>query len=170
MVPLFVAINKTINDINTQYTCNMSEEDIINVLYFTNSSFKQELINNLDDFEKPNRSSLWVSCNKFNTCIDWNFSSNTVASNKSCQNHIENIFLNFYTDAYYNENVWKQTIWTDSFWNNDLNDSSYDILNDVYSLWKILFQEIKSPITTLFIVCQRQVMQMYFESQQSIWK
>jgi hypothetical protein len=58
MVPLFVAINKTINDINTQYTCNMSEEDIINVLYFTNSSFKQELINNLDDFEKPNRSSL----------------------------------------------------------------------------------------------------------------
>lgn len=150
MVPLFVAINKTINDINTQYTCNMSEEDIINVLYFTNSSFKQELINNLDDFEKPNRSSLWVSCNKFNTCIDWNFSSNTVASNKSCQNHIENIFLNFYTDAYYNENVWKQTIWTDSFWNNDLNDSSYDILNDVYSLWKILFQEIKSPITTLF--------------------
>jgi hypothetical protein len=58
MVPLFVAISKTINDINTQYTCNMSEEDIINVLYFTNYSFKQELINNLDDFEKPNRSSL----------------------------------------------------------------------------------------------------------------
>ena len=154
--PLLSATSKTVEHINTKYKCQMNDEEIIDILYFANPSFKNELKNNLDDFEKPSKNSLWINCNKLNTCISrdllkpWQVFKNTVSSNKSCQELVENTFLKLYMDSYYNENIWKQIMWTDAFWNNDLDDSNYDLLNDVFMLGKILFQEMKKPAKILF--------------------
>ncbi len=156
ITPLLIATDKTAEKINKDYTCTMNNQEIIEILYFTNASFKHELKNNLEDFKNPTKDRIWINCNKLNTCIykdnlaPWQVFKNTVSSNKSCQNIVENIFLTFYIDSYYNGNIWEQIRWTDTFWNNDLSDSNYDLLNDIFKLGTILFQDIKSPAKILF--------------------
>ncbi len=153
MTPMFDALSKTVNDINSKYSCKMDTQEVINILYFANSTFKQDLKNNLQDFEKPSRDNMWKSCNKLNVCIHkpkWWQLNNTPALNQSCQIKVEDTFLTFYLNSYYMHNIWWAIKWSNYFWNNSLDDSSYDIMNDIYMLGKILFQDVESPVKTLF--------------------
>jgi hypothetical protein len=51
MIPMFDAVDKTVLLLNKTYhknnNCDLDKQDIINILYFTNSEFKRDLKNNL---------------------------------------------------------------------------------------------------------------------------
>jgi hypothetical protein len=51
MIPMFDAVDKTALLLNNKYyegnNCDLDRQDIINILYFTNSEFKRDLKNNL---------------------------------------------------------------------------------------------------------------------------
>lgn len=153
MVPMFTALSKTVNILNNDYACQIDKQDVINILYFANSNFKKDLKSNLQEFVKPSRDNMWKSCNKLNVCVfnpKWSVINNTPSLNQNCQSRTEDVFLNIYINSFYIENIWWSLKWSNYFWNNNLEDSSYDIMNDVYMLSKILFQNVEKPVQTLF--------------------
>jgi len=151
--PMFEAISKTMINLNSDHNCQLDRQDIINIMYFANSSFKRDLQNNLESFEQPKRDLMWNSCNKLNVCVynpqGWVF-KNTVTSNQNCQNSVSTQFTKYYVNSYYIETIGGWNLWANYFWNYSLEDSSYDIMYDIYVLGKILFENIEEPSTTLF--------------------
>jgi len=153
MAPMFEALEKTTNYVNDNIQCQLNVQDIVNIMYFANSSFKSDLKSNLWSFVKPTRSDMWQSCNKLNVCVfnpKWWLINNTPTLNQSCQSRVEKDFLTFYINAFYLETMWWWNKWSNYFRNFTLDDSSYDIMNDIYGLANILFQDIDKPIQTLF--------------------
>jgi hypothetical protein len=65
------AINKTVQDLNNskEDPCQLDSQDIVNIMYFANSSFQRDLKSSLVSFEKPSRNDMGKSCNKLNICI-----------------------------------------------------------------------------------------------------
>lgn len=153
--PMMSAINKTVQDLNNskEDPCQLDSQDIVNIMYFANSSFQRDLKSSLVSFEKPSRNDMGKSCNKLNICIykpEWWTLNNTPTLNQACQSRVEKEYITFYVNSYYMETIWWWNKWSNYFWNFSLDDSSYDIMNDVYGLAKILFQDINQPVQTLF--------------------
>jgi hypothetical protein len=47
MAPMFEALEKTTNYVNDNIQCQLNVQDIVNIMYFANSSFKSDLKSNL---------------------------------------------------------------------------------------------------------------------------
>ena len=153
MLPMFDAMEKTVWELNKKTDCQLDTQDVINVLYFTNNWFKRDLKNNLMWFIKPVKLAMANSCNKLNVCVHkpvWWILNNSISLNKSCQNLVEDQFIQFYLNSYYLETIEMWSKWSNLFWNSSLDDSSYDIMNDVYVLSKIMFESVPKPQETLF--------------------
>lgn len=151
--PIFEAVEKVVWKVNNDYDCQLNQQDIINVLYYSNDNFKRDLKNNLDLFEKPDKDDMWNSCNKLNVCIynpqNWQL-NNTVTLNNLCKDNINQKFMDYYTNSYYSKALSVGSEWSNLFWNYSMEDSSYDIINDIYILSEILFAVNKEPVETLF--------------------
>lgn len=153
MMPVIDSMGKLAENLNKEYECQLDTQDMINILYFTNNTLKRDLKNNLMDFMKPQRDDMWESCNKFNVCkYDpklWQI-NNTITLNNACQTEVEWWFVKMYLNASYMQTVGWWNIWSNLFWNASIEDSSYDIMNDVYILATILFEDAEEPVETRF--------------------
>ncbi len=148
VLPMMDAMDKTVSYINQEKACQIDKLDVINVLYFSSDSLRKNIKTNLNDFEKPSRSDMWASCNKINICVYdpvWWVLKNSVTLNQECQRYVKWIYLDFFVNEYYMYSVDEWNKWSNLFYNLSLDDSSYDILNDVYVLSKILFQDVEKP-------------------------
>jgi len=157
MIPLIDVVGKTSESLNKRYKCSLDSQDIINILYYSNKQFKRDLKNNLIGFVKPSSSNFWKSCNKFSTCKYreklkefWWKLNNSITLNNACQLEVSKDFTEFYTNAYALEVIQWWNKWSNLFWNASLDDSSYDIMTDVYNLAKILFHGVWKPAETHF--------------------
>lgn len=149
------AIDKTSYSLNSKKDnpCQLNNQDVVNIMYFANSTFKRDIKGSLVSFIKPTKSDMGKSCNKLNVCFfkpDGWILNNTPKLVQSCQATVEKEFVTFYVNSYYMATVWWSNVGSHYFWNFSLNDSSYDIMNDVNILAKILFQDVKEPVQTLF--------------------
>ncbi len=153
MVPMFDAVDKTMWWLNKRHDCQLDKQDIINILYYSNAEFKRDLKNNLMWFKKPQKDAMGKSCNKLNVCVYnpklWQL-RNTVTLNNACQNETEKEFIQYYLNSYYMQTIEWWNKWSNFFWNASLEDSAYDIMNDVSNLAKILFQDVSEPAESRF--------------------
>lgn len=151
--PIFEAVEKVVSKVNEDYDCQLNQQDIINILYYSNDNFKRDLKNNLDLFEKPEKDDMWSSCNRLNVCVydpKNGQLNNTVTLNNLCQDNVNQKFMDYYTNSYYTKTLSVGSEWSNLFWNYSMEDSSYDIINDIYILSEILFAVNKEPVETLF--------------------
>ncbi len=153
MIPIFDAFEKTAESLNIKYECELDTQDMIDILYFSNNNLKRDLQNNLMWFEKPKREDMWASCNKFNVCVfdpKWWVMNNTVTLNQNCQSEVKKEFIQYYLNSYHVHTIGGWNKWANLFYNFSTEDSSYDIMNDIYILAKILFEDVSEPQETRF--------------------
>ena len=160
MVPMLEAVDKTVISLNKRHSdeasssvCSLNKQDVINILYFSNVEFKRDLKNNLMWFKKPQKDAMWKSCNKLNVCIykpKWWQLKNTVTLNNACQDETNKAFIEYYLNSYYMQTVEWWNKGSNLFWNSTLEDSAYDIMDDVSNLAKILFQNASKPVESRF--------------------
>ena len=153
VIPIFDAIDKTMGLLNKRRDCSLDKQDLINILYYANGELKRDLKNNLIWFTKPQRDKMWKSCNKLNVCKynpKWWKLLNTVTLNNACQSEANKSFIEYYLNSYYMQTIWWWNEWSNFFWNFTLEDSNYDIMNDVYNLANILFQDVSEPAESRF--------------------
>ncbi|HKL43688.1 MAG TPA: hypothetical protein VJ892_00220 [Candidatus Absconditabacterales bacterium] len=153
MIPIFDAFDKTAESLNVKYECDLDTQDMVNILYFTNNNLKRDLKNNLMGFENPKREDMGSSCNKFNVCVfnpKGGKINNTVTLNQNCQSEVEKEFIQYYLNSYYVQTIGGGNKGSNLFYNFSLDDSSYDIMNDIHILAKILFEDVSQPQETRF--------------------
>lgn len=143
------SLDKTVDDLNLEHSCSLSNQDVLNILYKANSYVRRQLKANFWIFEEPTDDSMQKSCQKFNKCR-WKSTDINPTLIGDCLMKLEDKFFDYYNNASYLSNLWSSSKWSEFFWNYSLDDSSYDIINDIYVLGKILFWEVIEPNKTLF--------------------
>ncbi len=153
VAPIIDSIGRVSEVLNEEYDCQLNTQDMINILYFSNDMLKRDLKNNLMWFTKPNKDDMWKSCNKFTVCKYnpklWKI-NNTITLNNACKTEVEWRFIKLYLNASSMQTIQQWNVGSNLFWNASMEDSSYDIMNDVYILATILFDSVKEPAETRF--------------------
>ena len=136
--------------------CDISQQDVINILYYSSDDFKRDIKNLIgDEFEKPSRNDMKNSCNVFNSGIvlknnpQWTVKSNTKTID-ICQTKVSQVFIQILLNKQNSLSIWDSLMDSEAFFNGTLEDSSYDILMDVYDVAKILFEQPQEPPQVLF--------------------
>lgn len=147
-------VSKVKDLVNDRYVCSLKDKDIINILYYANDSFKRDMDTmTVSSISKPNVDDMKTSCGKFNICV-WQVKWHVwEVSTYWCIPKMSHL----YTDVSANEKSVSTLVnsiqWTEYFWNGTLDDSTYDLLVDVYDVAKILFGEesaVEPPETVFF--------------------
>jgi len=151
MSPMLTSVKGTTNALNDTYLCTIKDNDVINILYKSNDTFRKTLKNASSNFSKPTKNDMVNSCWTLMSCVLTGHDSTKIADTVSyCEMIVNDFYLNKYKDSYDSSALTKWNEWLDAFWNKSLKDSSYDILYDVYALAKILFDSPEEPEETLF--------------------
>ena len=151
MSPMLTSVKNTTNSLNDTYLCTLNDNDTINILYKSNDEFRKILKNASSNFDKPTKNDMVNSCwNLMNCVLSWYERSKIVDTVSYCEMIVNDFYLAEYRTNYNSNALTKRNEWLDAFWNKSLNDSSYDILNDVYILARILFDSPQEPEETLF--------------------
>lgn len=151
MSPMLTSVKGTTNSLNDTYLCTLKDNDIINILYKSNDTFRKNLKNASSNFAKPSKNDMVNSCWILMGCVlSWRDSTKIVDTVSYCELIVNDYYVNQYRDNYNSSSLTKWNEWSDAFWNKSLKDSSYDILYDVYVLAKILFDSPQEPEETLF--------------------
>ena len=149
--PMLNSVKTTTVALNNNYLCSIKDNDTINILYKSNDDFKKQLRNLSANFKKPIKSDMVDSCEKLMTCVLWTGGDKKVSDSLSyCKIIVNDYYLNEYKNNYNISSLSDGNKWSEAFWNNTLSDSSYDILNDIYILARILFDTPEEPTEVLF--------------------
>ena len=160
MLPMLTSVKGTTTTLNDRYLCNLKDNDVINILFEYNDDFRKNLKNASQNFTKPTKNDMVESCWILNVCMMKSISdeSEETLKNKAklvdaisyCEMVVNDSYTNSYRASYDSVSLTKWNEWMDAFWNHSLKDSSYDILNDIYILSRILFDSPQEPEETLF--------------------
>lgn len=149
--PMIDAVKKTTKSLNDEFLCNLKDDDLINILYRENNEFKKNIKNLSLDVSSPRRIDMVNSCSKLMGCVLTSSDSRKIMDSLSyCSLIVNNYYLEHYSNSYNLSSLSKGNEWYESYRNNSLEDSSYDILYDVYILSKILFDSPEEPSEVLF--------------------
>lgn len=149
ILPSFESLSTITDELNKEYSCSLEKTDILNILYIANKEFKRNTKLTFSNVKYPSKSDMRKSCDKLWYCKNKTKTLNPETYSE-CQRKVNTMFVNDYSSSYSIANLSAENKWSDAFWNNSLDDSSYDILNDVYVLWKIMFEEVEEPAELLF--------------------
>ena len=140
--PMLESIKSTTIALNNKYPwCNIQNNDVLNILYKSNDELKKEIKNISSSFKQPQDEDMINGCWKLMTCIIQKVDGAKIIDSLSyCKAIVNDTYLNEYKNNYQLSSLSKANEWNDAFWNKSLEDSSYDILNDVYVLARILFE------------------------------
>ena len=149
--PMIDAVKKTTKALNDEFLCNLKDDDLINILYRENNEFKKNIKNLSLDVSTPRKIDMVNSCSKLMGCVLTSSDSRKIMDSLSyCSLIVNNYYLDQYSNSYNLSSLSKGNEWYESYRNNSLEDSSYDILYDVYILSKILFDSPEEPSEVLF--------------------
>ncbi len=156
ILPITDAVDKVSKQINWLYSCNLMPEDVFNILYNENLEFRMS-VNKLKNkqWNWPDNEAIFQSCNKFNVCRykdedkDSEFFLSVDIMN-TCMVMVNDVYTVFMDNNKNQLTLKDMNYWKELFWNNDLDDSSYDLLYDIDVISKLLFDSPKTPSTTNF--------------------
>ena len=153
--------------------CKMSKKKIIGILYYFSPDFRSELSRSLKmkSWNVDSRSYIldgetiaWY-CSEYYKCINRDddksirenkekisrlIAATPDAVNTSCKEFFSKHYEEWKLNEDMSQNVQKSQLWSDKFWNATTDDSPYDIMTDIETVWKFLFQEVEWPITPVF--------------------
>ena len=147
------------------YNCSLSQKKIWAMLYYFVPEFRAELARMLKlelwDMDSKNyiynESEIYDYCLEYFSCFennDINSSKISAGSSANPMTSCKEFFQKYYEEWEYNEkrfqNLQKSQLWVDKYWNSSTDDSSYDIMTDLWVVGKLLFEEALSPITPVF--------------------
>lgn len=143
---------------SSEWTCNINEADIVNILYYSNDTFKRSFKQNILNFDPnakakyPNTSEYLQSCNIFMWCVYGQFENDTrgLELSKTCSQKLNEIYISLYSSDSDISTFDQINYWDDLFWNGKLDDADYDLLYDISIVWKILFEWFKSSPQVLY--------------------
>lgn len=142
---------------SSQLLCNISENDIINILYYSNDSFKRSFKQNILNFDPkaklsyPSTDQYLMSCGIFMNCVYWDLQvEDKSLLSKSCSQKLNQIYLDVYSSDSQISSFDQVNYWDDLFWNAKLDDADYDIIYDIGIIWKLLFYSFKSAPQVLY--------------------
>lgn len=153
--PAFESLDEIVLELNSKGSdCSLNKQDVINILYYTNKNFKNNLHSLSDNFTAPSKTNMKASCEKLlSWCI---MSAEEREKNKTpdyisyCKSIVDYQFVSKSLNKEQLLSVSENNKWSDMYRNNSLQDSSYDILNDVYVLSQIFFDAPAKPDDVLF--------------------
>jgi len=126
----------------------IQDSDFINVLYNSNSSFKQTFELLLSSWAKmPDSTGIDKSYTKFFVCENMTGDLDSISSINS---KISRLYYDGYSNAYALSTLNQNNFWSDLFRNGTLDDSSFDLLYDINQIGKILFENFKDSPEVLF--------------------
>lgn len=149
--PILQSVKKTTQVLNNDYLCTINDNDTINILYSANTLLRDNIKNLSLNISKPSKNDMASSCSKLMSCVFQSNDATTIPESISyCKLVVNNYFTEIYANAYNISSLSEDNKWYDTFWNNSLEDSSYDVLYDIYNLSKILFDSVEEPSEILF--------------------
>jgi len=151
--PALDSLDEIVVELNSKGSdCNLDKQDIINILYYTNKNFKNNLHSLSDGFAAPTKTNMKKSCEKLlSWCVMPAGERNDTPDYISyCKSIVDYQFVSKSLNKEQLLSVSENNKWSDRYWNNSLKDSSYDILNDVYVLSQIFFDSPQKPEDVLF--------------------
>ena len=149
--PLLNSVKKATVDLNETFLCNLRDNDVLNILYNSNDEFRKNIKTISVNFKRPVKDDMVQWCSKLIACISNNSGATKIKDSLSyCKSVVGSYYINQYQNNYSLYSLSSDNKWSDAFWNNSLDDSSYDILSDIYVLAKILFDEPKEASEVLF--------------------
>lgn len=155
MSPALDSLDEIVLELNSKGSdCNLDKQDIINILYYTNTNFKNNLHSLSDGFTSPTKTNMRKSCEKL---LSWCIMSAEDRNKNRTPDYISYcksiVDYQFTTKSLNKEqllSISENNKWSDIYRNNSLKDGSYDILNDVYVLSQIFFDSPEKPEDVLF--------------------
>ncbi len=151
------AINMSLSHMKKEKaSCELTKSDMLNILYFSNNSFKRSFKQNISNHytikpEYPNDADYLKSCHVFMSCLyDIYDYKDSPYITKTCSNKANELYLNMYTN-FNSINTFDQiNLGDDLFWNGKIDDADYDLLYDINIVGKILFEVVKDPPEVLY--------------------
>lgn len=133
-------VKALVNDI---YLCNLKDTDIINILYYSSEWFQRDIDTmTVSSITKPTNDDMKSSCGKFNICawkMKWQIWNSPENGWYRCLQKISDLYGQVQVNKKSVSTLTNSIEWNEYFWNGTLDDSTYDLLVDVYDIAKILF-------------------------------
>lgn len=152
ILPLQEAITQVTLDLNKQYTCNLLDSDITNILLYTDDKLRKqtEMLltkpnqNNDEDTIHIDYQDLDSACNTLIQCKE---GTNSKAPHLNCQRIVYNSFLIHQKSIRESDTMKTWIFGTNFFQNANKDDSIFDLLIDVEAIGNVLFEWFKSSET-----------------------
>ena len=101
MSPMLTSVKGTTNSLNDTYLCTLKDNDIINILYKSNDTFRKNLKNASSNFAKPSKNDMVNSCWILMGCVlSWRDSTKIVDTVSYCELIVNDYYVNQYRDNY----------------------------------------------------------------------
>jgi len=155
--------------------CSLSQKKIWSILYYFVPEFKTDLVRTMKiwlwDYNSRNytfdEKEVLKYCNEYFNCSKskWmtiseildnasNFkpvTSDTAADVKTnCKEFFQANYSRGQDAQWKKQNLQVSHLWTDKYWNSTTDDSPYDIMTDLWNIWKLLYTDAEHPITPVF--------------------
>lgn len=164
-----VAWTKYVQELLAQDWCNMSEKAVWTILYYFIPEFRSDISRSLkmniwysNDQYIIDEEELMKYCKEYyNSCgnsgwewevgEDEKMTSSTPADIKTnCKEFFEESYREWKKGEELLQKIYVAQLGADMYWNNSMDDSPYDIMTDMWTLSKLMYQDVKDPITPVF--------------------
>lgn len=150
--------NQALEQISEFYAnknCYIKKSDILNIVINSNYWSLYTLESTL--LEQSNQKS-WIpssveinkSYKKLLDCKKNSLQQNTYQDIKNIEIEVNWLYTKIVDNEYKIETKNQENFWEDLFWNWDNEDSSFDILEDIYNIWHILMQNFNKQVKLYF--------------------
>ncbi len=120
--------------------CALSSEELSSILFFLDKTFAENLRNRLDSSLLPTRAHYQNSCKKLTSCFE---GATNLNLNKKCEDIVYQNYLLGLEQEERKLLVQESNLGNDRYQNGSLEDSSYDLLHDLWEIARILFEDPK---------------------------
>ena len=162
-----------VRDLLKKEGCSMSQKKVVGILYYFSPDFRSEFVRTLKMNWKSVDSENYVLdatkiseyCSEYYKCVNRDRDKTTRENKEKISEMIaatpQTVEVNCREKFLYYYNEWKSyeerkqsiqnsQLWSDKYMNGSLDDSPYDLITDVETVWKFLFEGVESPITPVF--------------------
>lgn len=145
--------------------CPMAKKKIRWILYYYVPEFRMDIARTLkmevgDTDSKKfilDRDTVLEYCIEYFKCEKlpfWKYQDVTARSSDDVETNCKDFFQKYYKEGQENEEksqtVKKSQLWNDKYRNSSVDDSPYDIMSDLWVIWKLLFEDAQTPLQPVF--------------------
>ena len=145
--------------------CKMAKKKIRWILYYYVPEFRMDIARTLkmEIWDTDSKKFILDRETALEYCIDyfkceklpyWNFQDVTARSSDDVETNCRDFFQKYYEAGQENEEkdqtVKKSQLWNDKYRNSSVDDSPYDIMSDLWVIWKLLFEDAQPPLQPVF--------------------